>query len=161
MRERSSETSLSSPCRRVCGDERGEATEEAVRAAGVRCERATSPSPAPEGAEETEVRSRATDECPDNHPPPPPTLARPRPSKRGGSLMGHNTMCTLRLPPSYPAHLKGGKKKRIKSQAAELPKEFPHVLCMSASSQKVPTAPETNLHKSHKSHLWYKFYPYT
>ena len=34
----------------------GEATEEAARAGGVRCERATSPSPAPEGAEETEAK---------------------------------------------------------------------------------------------------------
>ena len=55
----------------------------------------------------------------------PRPLARPRPSGRGGSLPGHNTRCTLRPPPLKPAHLKGGKKKRRKSQAAKLPKEFP------------------------------------
>ena len=57
---------------------------------------------------------------------PPPHLARPRSSGRGGSLPGHNTRCTLRHPPpSYPAPLKSGKKRRRKSQAAELPKKFP------------------------------------
>ena len=53
----------------------------------------------------------------------PSPLARPRPSGMGGSLPRHNTRCTLR-PPSHPAHLKGGKKKKRKSKAAKLPKEF-------------------------------------
>ena len=69
MRERSSEASLSSPRRRACGEERGEATEEAARPRGVRCERATPISPAPEGAEEAEARSHATDERPLTLPP--------------------------------------------------------------------------------------------
>ena len=53
-----------------------------------------------------------------------PPLARPRSSGRGGSPLGHNTRCTLRPLPPYSAHLKGGKKKRRKSQAVELPKKF-------------------------------------
>ena len=68
-RERTSEDSLDSSRRRACCDEWGEATEEAARAGGIRCDRATSPSAAPEGAEETEVRSRATDERPETLPP--------------------------------------------------------------------------------------------
>ena len=90
----------------------------------------------------------------------PTPLAGPRSSRRGGSLPGHNTRCTPRPPPSSPAHLKGGKEKRKKSQVAKLPKEFPRgekptaqveqslkgvkassVLYRSASSKKVPTAP--------------------
>ena len=67
-----------------------------MRAGGVLCERATSP--ALEGAEETEARSRATDECPETHTHPRP-LARPRWSGSGGSLPGHNTRCILRPPP--------------------------------------------------------------
>ena len=39
------------------------------QAGGVRCERATSPSPAPKGAEEVEARSRAPDERPETLPP--------------------------------------------------------------------------------------------
>ena len=45
-------------------------------------------------------------------------LAGPRSSGRRGSLTGRNTRCTRRPPPSYPALLKGGKKKRRKSRAA-------------------------------------------
>ena len=43
--------------------------QQAAWAGGVRCERATSPSAAPKGAEETEARSRATDERPETLPP--------------------------------------------------------------------------------------------
>ena len=68
-RERASEDSPDSPRRRPCCDERGEATEEAAWAGGVRCERATSPFPAPEGAEEAEARSLAPDERPETLPP--------------------------------------------------------------------------------------------
>ena len=35
-----------------------------------------------------------------------------------------NTRCT-RDPPLFPAHLKGGKKKKKKTQEAKLPKKFP------------------------------------
>ena len=55
----------------------------------------------------------------------PTPLARPRSSGRGGSPTRHNTRCTLRPPPASPAHLKGGKKKKKKSQGAKLPKRFP------------------------------------
>ena len=65
-----------------------------MRAGGVRYERATSPSAAPEGAEETEVRSRATDERPETLPP----LAGPKSIGRGGSPTGRNTRCTPRPP---------------------------------------------------------------
>ena len=174
-RERSTETSFDSSHRGVCCDEQGEATEEAARAGEVRCGWATSLSAAPEGAEETEARSRATDERPETLPPP---LAKPRLSGRRGSLTGHNTRCTPRSPPpppSYPALLKGGKKKRRKSRAAELPKKFPRgakppaqgeqslkgetffVLCKFVFWRKVPTTLETNQHKSHVC----KFCPYT
>ena len=82
-------------------------------------------------------------------------------------------------PPSYSAHLKGGKKKRRKSQAAELPKKFPHrvkpptqgeqslkseisyALCTNVFEQRVPTAPETNQYTRHKSRHAYISYPYT
>ena len=80
---------------RACCDEWGEATEEAARAGRVRCERATSPSAAPEGAEETEARSRATDERSETLPPLSLDL---RSSGRRGSLTGHNTRCTPKPP---------------------------------------------------------------
>ena len=47
----------------------GAGHEEAARAGGARCERATSPFPAPEGAKEAEARSRAPDERPVTLPP--------------------------------------------------------------------------------------------
>ena len=93
-RERSSETSLDSSRRGACCDERGEATEEAARAGGVSRERATSPSPAPEGAEETEARSRAMDERPD-----PPPLSIDRGRAGGEEAPRDNTRCTLRHTP--------------------------------------------------------------
>ena len=58
-----------SPRCRACCDEQGEATEEVALARGVRCGRATSPFPAPEGAEEAEARLRAPDERPETLPP--------------------------------------------------------------------------------------------
>ena len=67
--ERTLKDSPDSPCRRACCDEQGEATEEAARAGGVRCGRATSPFPAPKGAKEAEARSRAPDEQPETLPP--------------------------------------------------------------------------------------------
>ena len=68
-RERSSEISLNSPRRRVCSEEWGETAEEAERAREVRCDRATPPSPAPEGAGEAEARSLVTDDSPETLPP--------------------------------------------------------------------------------------------
>ena len=119
--EQSSETSPDSPRRRACCDERGEATEEAARAGGVRCDRATSPSPAPEGAEETEVRRAQRTNV--QTPPPPPSLDRGR---AGVEEASRDTAPGAPWdPPSYAAPLKGGKKRRRKSQAAELPKKFP------------------------------------
>ena len=115
----------------------------------------------------------------------PPPLARPRSSGKGGTyprkplVTQHQVHPETPPPPSYPAPLKGGKKKRRKSQAAELPKKFPRgarppgqgeqsqkgeisfVLCRIFSYRKVPTAPESNQHKSHKSCPLYRSYPYT
>ena len=108
----------------------------------------------------------------------PTPLAGPRPSGRGGSPTRHNTRCTLRPPPPSPARLKGGKRKRKKSQDAKLPKKFPregrsaeqgaqslkgdvYVPCRIFSWQKEPTAQQTTQHKSHKSCPWCISYPYT
>ena len=116
----------------------------------------------------------------------PTPLAGPRSSGRGGTFprkpLGTQHQVHPETPPSSPAHLNGGKEKRKKSQAAKLPKEFPHgkkptaqveqslkgknasyVLYMSASSQTVPTAPLTNLnqHKCHMSCPWCILFPYT
>ena len=108
----------------------------------------------------------------------PTPLVRPRSSGRGGSPTRHNTRCTLRPLLLPPAPLKGGKKKKKKSQGAKLPKKFPrggksaeqgaqslkgdvYVLCKIFSWQKAPTAQQTKQHKSHKSCPWYKLYPYT
>ena len=75
--ERSSEVSLNSPRRRVCGEEWGETTEEAERAREVRCDRQSRDTPTP--------------------------LVGPRSSRRGGSPPGHNTRCTPRpLPLPLP-----------------------------------------------------------
>ena len=63
----------------------------------------------PEGAEEEGARSRATDKSPETLPP----LSLYRDPVGGEEA------------PSCPAHLKGGKKKRRKSQDAKHPKEFP------------------------------------
>ena len=156
----------------------GEATKEAARAGGVRCERATSPSPAPEGAEETEACSHATEKCSETFPPPPPSRST-EVEREWRKPPGTQHQVHPENPPSYPAHLKGGKNQRRKSQAAELPKKFLrgarppgqgeqslkgvifYVPCRSSFLQKVPTAPESNQHKSHKSCLLYISYPYT
>ena len=48
------------------------------------------------------------------------------PSRAGGEEAPQkNTRCTPETPPSSPAHLKGGKKKKKKTQEAKLPKKFP------------------------------------
>ena len=44
--------------------------------------------------------------------------------REGRKHLTTNTRCTPRPPPSSPAHLKGGKKKK-KTQEAKLPKKFP------------------------------------
>ena len=74
--------------------------------AGVRCERETPGTPAPDGAEETEVptgtgRASSSTSTP---------LAGHRSSRRG-SPTGSNTRCIPRPPPSPPAIQKGGRKK--------------------------------------------------
>ena len=67
---------------------------------------------------------------------PPPPLSLDRGQARGeeASWDTHQVHPKTPHPPSYAAHLKGGKKKRRKSQAAELPKEF--------SCGEKPTEPE-------------------
>ena len=54
----------------------------------------------------------------------PAPLAGPKSSGRGGST-SEKTLGAPRDPPSSPAHLKGGKKKKKKTQEAKLPKKFP------------------------------------
>ena len=60
---------LTASCKQSESENDGAGHEEAARAGGARCERATSPFPAPEGAEEAEARSRAPDERPVTLPP--------------------------------------------------------------------------------------------
>ena len=120
----------------------------------------------PDGAEETEARSHATDECPETLPP----LSLDR-GRAGEEALRDATPGAPRDTP--PPLLKcGKKKKRRKSRAAGLPKKFSRgakslmgeiffILCKFVSSQIIPTAPETNQHKSHKSCHTCKFCPYT
>ena len=80
--------------------------------------------------------------------------------------MGHNTRCTLRPPPLLSCPPEGQEEEEevpgCPAQGEQsLKVETFYVLYKSVSVQKVPTAPETNLHKSHKSCLQYKSYPYT
>ena len=77
--------------------------------------------PPPEGGGEEGASPHATDKCPEALPP-----LSPDQSRAGGEEAPlKNTRCTQRPPPSSPAHLKGGKKKKKKTQEAKLPKKFP------------------------------------
>ena len=141
---------------------------------GVCSERATPAPPPPEGEGEEGARPRAPDECLEALPP----LSLDRSQAGGeGAPPKHNTRCTPRPPPASPARLKGGKKKKKKSQGAKLPKKFPRgersaeqgeqslkgvsFLYKTFSLRKVPTAQQTTQHKSHKLSLWCRPYPYT
>ena len=161
-RERTSEDSPDSPRCRVCCKERGEATEEAAQARGVRCGRTTSPFPAPEGAKEAEAHSRAPDERPETLPP----LSLDRGRAGGEEASRDAAQGASRDPFLLAALLKGGKKKRKKPQGARLLKKMPpqgearlkgvkNAFCLykRVSSQKLPTAKATIQHKSHKSCL--------
>ena len=95
-----------------------------TRRSGKTASAAREPTPAPpppEGGGEEGASPHATDKCPEALPP-----LSPDQSRAGGEEAPHkNTRCTPRPPPSSPAHLKGGKKKKKKTQEAKLPKKFP------------------------------------
>ena len=95
-----------------------------TRRSGKRASAAREPTPAPpppKGGGEEGASPHATDKCPEALPP-----LSPDQSRAGGEEAPHkNTRCTPRPPPSSPAHLKGGKKKKKKTQEAKLPKKFP------------------------------------
>ena len=95
-----------------------------TRRSGKRASAAREPTPAPpppEGGGEEGASPHATDKCPEALPP-----LSPDQSRAGGEEAPHkNTRCTPDPPPSSPAHLKGGKKKKKKTQEAKLPKKFP------------------------------------
>ena len=96
-----------------------------TRRSGKRASAAREPTPAPpppEGGGEEGASPHATDKCPEALPPPSPDQGR-----AGGEEAPHKkTLGAPRdPPPSSPAHLKGGKKKKKKTQEAKLPKKFP------------------------------------
>ena len=115
-----------------------------TRRSGKRASAAREPTPAtppPEGGEEG-ASPHATDKCPEALP-----LLSPDQSRAGGEEAPHkNTRCTPRPPPSSPAHLKGGKKKKKKTQEAKLPKKFPR-----KGKSKAPEGREDVLHKKNTS----------
>ena len=142
-----------------------------MRAGGVRCERATSLSAAPR---QRRAREQQTNVQRHFHPSRWTEVEREERKPHGTQHQVHPETT-----PSPPAPLKGGKKKRRKSRAAEFPKKFSRGAQPPAqeeqslkgeiyfvpyrffSWQKVPTAPETNQHKSHKSCHECIFCPYT
>ena len=95
-----------------------------TRRSGKRASVAREPTPAPpppEGGGEEGASPHATDKCPEALPPLSPDQGRV-----GGEEAPHKkTLGAPRDPPSSPAHLKGGKKKKKKTQEAKLPKKFP------------------------------------
>ena len=95
-----------------------------TRRSGKRASAAREPTPAPpppEGGGEEGASPHATDKCPEALPPPSPDQGR-----AGGEEAPHKkTLGAPRDPPLFPAHLKGGKKKKKKTQEAKLPKKFP------------------------------------
>ena len=91
-----------------------------TRRSGTRASAAREPTPAPpppEGGGEEGASPHATDKCPEALP--------PDQSRAGGeeAPLKKKTLGAPRDPPSSPAHLRGGKKKKI--QEAKLPKKFP------------------------------------
>ena len=93
-----------------------------TRRSGKRASAAREPTPAPpppEGGEEG-ASPHATDKCPEALPP-----LSPDQSRAGGEEAPPKTLGAPRDPPSSPARLKGGKKKKKKTQEAKLPKKFP------------------------------------
>ena len=117
MRERSSEVSLNCPRRRACGEEWGETTEEAKRAREVRCERATPPSPAPEGAREAGARSRATDDSPETLPP----LSLDRDPAGGEEAPQDTTPGASRDPSLFPCPPEGREREEEEVPGCETP----------------------------------------
>ena len=161
----------------MCSDERGEATEEGEeRATGVHCERAAPGSSTPEGAEETEASSRTPDERPEALPPLSLDLSRvggeeaPREAAQGASRgspfstrpsegreeeeEGAAGCVTSEEVPARKTSAQG-EEKSLKGE------QIFYALRKSISSQRLPTAPETNPYKRHRSGLWYKSYLYT
>ena len=95
-----------------------------TRRSWKRASAAREPTPAPpppEGGGEEGASPHATDKCPEALPP----LSTDQ-SRAGGveaPLKKHKVH--PETPPSSPAHLRGGKKKKKKTQEAKLPKKFP------------------------------------
>ena len=148
---------------------------EAARAGEVRCDRATSPSAAPEGAEETEARLRATDERPETLPP----LSLDRGRAGGEEASRDATPGAPRDLPLLSCPPEGREEEEEEVPGCGTSEEVPargeapdaggtdpegrdlYVLCKFVSWRIISTAPETNQHKSHKSSHECKFCPYT
>ena len=94
------------------------------RRSGKRASAAREPTPAPpppKGGGEEGASPHATDKCPEALPP-----LSPDQSRAGGEEAPlKKTLGAPRDPPSSPAHLKGGKKKKKRTQETKLPKKFP------------------------------------
>ena len=94
-----------------------------TRRSGKRASAAREPTPAPpppEGGGEEGASPHATDKCPEALPPLSPDKV-----EREGRKHLIKTLGAPRDPPLFPAHLKGGKKKKKKTQEVKLPKKFP------------------------------------
>ena len=96
-----------------------------TRRSGKRASAAREPTPAPpppEGGGEEGASPHATDKCPEALPP-----LSPDQSRAGGEEAPlKTTLGAPRDPPPLPLpHLRGGKKKKKKTQEAKLPKKFP------------------------------------
>ena len=100
----------------------GEATEEAARAGGVRCERATPSLQLPkELKRQRHSRAQQTNIQRHFH----PSRSWTEVDREGRKPHRTQHQVHPETPPSHPAPMKGGKKRRRKSWAAELLKKFP------------------------------------
>ena len=68
------------------------------------------------------------------------------------SILSEQTLGATRdPPPSSPAHLKGGQKKKKKTQEAKLPKKFPRKREVEGAEGTEPEGREDVLHKKNTS----------